>query len=101
VTPPVVPEAAVEAAIATSSTWPIRDEDGRRRYRERVEVLLEAALPALREHLLGEVREKLLEDDAVSAGLERLNTPDGDWHDLVAATFDHAFPTQQEVGSDG
>ena len=42
-----VPGAAINAAIRTSSTYPSRSSGGRASYRERVETILDAALPEL------------------------------------------------------
>lgn len=56
---PTISREAVDAAITTSSTWPIRDEEGKARYRHRVEVLLEAAYPALRNQIISEVLEQI------------------------------------------
>lgn len=41
-------EAVIQAAISTSSTWPLRDEVGKAKYRARVERLLEAVEPVFR-----------------------------------------------------
>lgn len=77
-----------------------------------------SALPilevALRDHLLLEVREKLLGEETVTAadraGWQAAIDSEGDqgesgMRDVTLATLiaalDHAFPTQQEVGSDG
>lgn len=53
----MIPAAAVEAAIATSTTWQQRGEEGRAAYRKRIETVLEAALPALREQFVAEQQE--------------------------------------------
>lgn len=52
-----VPGQAIEAAIATSSTWPIRDADGKAKYRQRVTDVLEAAAPAIRAQERERIRE--------------------------------------------
>lgn len=46
-----IPEAAIEAAIATSSRAPLRNAEEAESYRKRVTQVLQAALPALREQM--------------------------------------------------
>lgn len=61
-----VPRPAIDAAIRTSSTYLSRSAGGRASYRERVETILDAAMPELE----AAFREKLVSAPALDAAEE-------------------------------
>jgi len=81
---PAIPEKAVEAAIATSTTWPIRNDEEKAKYRKRVETLLEAALPTLQEAIAGPLA-TALDDLTEAVGRVDFKGQVGDVEDLDSA----------------
>lgn len=63
-----IPESAINAAIRTSSTYLSRSSGGRASYRERVEVILKAALPELE----ADFQKKLVSPEALEIARETL-----------------------------
>ena len=89
-TPPVAPE-AVEAAQAKAreidlrfNPYNLKSQRGYRgpAHRDRIEPILVAALPALREQFLAEIREELLGDAALDAHARALWFGDPNDHAL-------------------